>query len=258
MIDLATQKKKIKELASRLFQKNKYERILVDYLALAEEHPNDMRIRLKIAETYFQSKDIANAIAAYRQVADHYEKENFILKAVAIYKNILKLDPTLVEINMKLAELYKKLNMLPDCVNQYRIVMETHATLGEKEKVIETCRQLVEIDPSVSNRRKLAEIYHTHGLTKEAVEQYEILAHEFRKNKQYDNLLRIYELILPHKPQSRSLIKDVCILYLRRQEPDNAVRTMERYKVDTEPEFTNIYEKAQQMKEALRRQGARG
>lgn len=257
MIDLEAQKKKLKELASRLFQKNKYEKVLDDYLALAEEHPSDMRIRLKVAETYFKSHDIDHAVESYRQVAEHYEREDFILKAVAVYKSILKLNPALVEVNLKLAELYEKLSMPQDVGNQYRIVMETYATLGDKEKVIETCRKLVELDPSPLNRRKLAEIYQTHGLTKQAVEQYEIMAREFRLNKEYDNLLRMYELILPHKTKNQAIIKDICILYLRRQEADNAIRTMERYKVDAEPEFVNLYEKAQQMKNALRKQPPR-
>jgi len=83
------------------------------------------------------------------------------------------------------------------------------------------------------------------------------LSREFRVNKKYDDLLRVYELILPHKPGDTNLIKDVCILYLRKQDPDSAIRTMERNKVDAEPDFTNLYDKAQQMKEALRRQGGR-
>lgn len=255
MLDLSAQTKKLKEVVSKLFQKNRYERVLKDLKDLAAQRPEDMRIRIRMAETWFRAKETPKAIHIYQEIAERYEQDNFILKAVAVYKNILKLSPLLVEINAKLADLYQKLGLLPDAVNQYRIMIETYTTMGDKEKVIGTSKKMVEVDPTPANRRKLGEIYQTHGMVKEAMEQYEILAREYRLNKQYDELLRVSELILPHKPDNQALIKDICVLYLRRQEPDHAIRTMERHKVDGEPAFADLYDKARQMREILRKQG---
>mgnify|MGYP002386218984 CR=1 FL=1 len=46
------------------------------------------------------------AIDTYARVADQYAGQGFFHKAVAVYKQILKLDPRLVEVHLKLAELY--------------------------------------------------------------------------------------------------------------------------------------------------------
>ena len=46
------------------------------------------------------------AITTYEKVAALYAQKGFALKAIAVYKQILKLDPRLVEVNLKLAELY--------------------------------------------------------------------------------------------------------------------------------------------------------
>ncbi len=253
MFGLNQQQKKVKEVFSRLFQKNKYEKLLSEYISLSEKHPDDQRIWLKIAETYFKARDIDNAVLSYKRVAESFEKENFFLKAVAAYKNILKIKPTLVEINLKLAALYSKIGMTQDMVGQYRIAMNFFESRGDKDQLIETSRKLLEVNPTAANRRKLAEIYQNAGMMNEALEQYEILSREFRLNKQYDDLLRIYELMLPHKPKNHPLIRDICILYLRRQEPDAALRVMERHHVDTDPEFSTLYEKARLMREALRK-----
>ncbi|MBI2340372.1 MAG: hypothetical protein HYU99_08425 [Deltaproteobacteria bacterium] len=257
MLDLSAQTKKLREVASKLFQKNRYERVINDLKELALQRPDDMRIKMRMAETWFRAKDIPRAIQTYREIADLFERQNFILKAAAIYKNILKLEPGLVEINVKLAELYQKLGLQADAVNQYRIMVESYSAMGDRDKMIATCRKLVELDPAPANRRKLGEIYQMHGMAKEAVEQYEALAREYRLGKQYDDLLRVYELILPHKGDNQALIKDICILYLRRQEPDHAIRTMERFKLDGEPAFADLYDKARQMREILRKQGGR-
>ena len=90
-------------------------------------------------------------------------------------------------------------------------------------------------------------------MVKEAVNKYKELAQELKSAQKYDDLLQVYELILPHQPTNLSMIKDVCILYLRRREPDNAIRTIQRYKVETEPQFSQLYDKAKLLKEALRK-----
>ena len=256
MFNLAEQKKNFSDLFSRLFQKNKYERLIEDYQSLSQQHPNDLRIRLRLAETYFKAKDIENTIRVYQEVADAYMADNFYLKAAAVYKNILRISPTTVDINLKLAELYIKIGMQPDAINQFRIAMEYFDIHGNKEALIRTGGRLLEVASTAGNRRKMGEIYQNFGMINEALEQYEILAREFRTNKKYDELLRIYELILPHKPKSQPLIRDICILYLRRQEPDYALRLMERYHVDTEPAFAQLFEKSRLMREALRKPGS--
>lgn len=252
MIDLKSLKKQAKDLTSRLFQQNKYERTLKDYQTQAASHPDDMHIRLKIAETYFKARNIEKVIETYTEIAEKYTEQNFILKAVAIYKNILKLDPVRVETNLKLADLYLKLDSIPDAMNQYRIAAQMYSSCGDHQAQLNICKKLVDLDPSPINHRQLGETYHALGMTKEAIEQYEILAQSYRSNKQYDDLLRTYEFILPQKPSNYTMIRDICILYMRKKDPDSAIRTMEYYKVDTDGAFEKLHEKARIMQKALR------
>ncbi|MDO8518987.1 MAG: hypothetical protein Q7T11_02350 [Deltaproteobacteria bacterium] len=250
-MSLKNLQEKYRELAARFFEK-KHDRVLKDARAALTANPEDLRAKLKLAEAHFKAHQADLAIAAYREVAEAYTRDNFILKAAAIYKNILKLDPTAIETNLKLAELYQKLEMTSDAVTQYRIALQAFEAAEAKEKLLSIGKKLVEIDPSPANRRKLAEILIANRMTKEALEQYGILAQTYRDEKKYDDLLRIYEIMLPHIGENRGIIKDVCILYLRRQEPEKAIRTVEKYKLDTEPQFSELYDKAKLMMKALR------
>ncbi len=239
-------------LKNRLFQKNKFQKEIRDYLDLAATRPNDMRIRIRIAEIYFKAKEIDKSVETYLQIADTYVEQDFTLKAVACYKNVLMIDPSRVDVNLKLVDLYIKLGMNADAVGQMKIAIRHYKNLDLKDDVIALTKRIVELIPSSPNRRRLGELYQSHGLFDEAITQYEVIATEYRQSKSYDELLKIYELILPHKPDQHSLIRDVCILYLRKQEPDMAIKTMERYKVDSEAEFTELYDKAKLMKKTLR------
>lgn len=247
------QKEKIKELINKLFQ-SRFEKDLKSYQSEMAQNPSDTRLRMKIAETYFKAKNIDAAVEEYQAIAEAYEAENFMLKAVAVYKNILKIKPAMVEVNLKLAEIYKSLNMVNDAAIQYKIAMQFYDVAGQKDPLIETAKKLLALNPSANNRRRLAETYQNLGMNNEALEQYEILAREYRLNKNYDDLLRVYELIVPHKPKNQPLVRDLCILYLRKQEPEKALRAIDKYQVDAEPEFAPVLEKAKLMREALKKQ----
>lgn len=245
-------KNTLKLLFGRLFQKNKYEKPLRDLQAQYAQNPEDMRLKAQIAEMYFKARQMDLAIEAYEEIARTYIEQNFILKAVSVYKNILKLKPTFVEINLKLAALYEKLDMVTDAANQYRIALQVFSHRDNKEKALEIGKKLAEMDPTTQNLRKLAEIYQAQGYKEESIVTFEKVAALHRKKKEYDELLQVYELILPHKKTNHNMIKDMCILYLRNQDPDHVIRTLERLGLEDNPLFTEILQKADVMKKALR------
>ncbi len=64
----------------------------------------------------------AAAVETYTKVAQSYDQQGFFLKAVAVYKQILKLDTRLVEVHLKLAELYRQLGLMSDAMQHFEQV----------------------------------------------------------------------------------------------------------------------------------------
>lgn len=244
---------KIQEFKKKFFQ-DKYEKILKDLTELETENPGDMRLKQKVAEIYYKKDRVDDAVEKYREIAAHFEKEDFTLKAIKACKSILKIKPDLVEYNLKLAALFLKLGMTNEAASQYRIAINYFASRSESEKTIKLSQELVKIDPSYENRDKLAEIYQNYGMSAEAVKQYEVLAQHFRTLKDFDKLLHYYELLLPHKKDNKALIKDVCILHLRRQRPERALKILDIYKVMDDPFYDELVNKAKLMIDALKKQ----
>lgn len=243
---------KIKSLSKKFFQ-DKYEKILQDLCELEAENPGDMRVKQKMAEILFKKDRIDESIAKYREIAAFFEKEDFILKAIHACKSILKIRPELVDYNLKLSSLYQKIGMMNEAANQYRIAINFYAAMGEADKTVRLSQDLVKIDPSNDNRAKLAEIYQNFGMKDEAVKQLEILANNYRIVKDYDKLLYFYELLLPHKKTSKAIVKDVCILNLRKQNPQRVLKIMEQCQVLDDPEFADLVKKSKLMLEVLKK-----
>lgn len=246
-------KEKIKDFLDKYFQ-NKNDKLLEDLQELEKENPKDMRVKQKMADVYYRQGQIDEAIDKLTQIANHYEKEEFILKSIQTYKTLLKIRPDFVEVNLKLAGLFQKLGMIVEAANQIRIAINQYASYGNKEKAISLAQDLYRLDPSEENRLKIGEIYQNFGMTDEAVKEYEALAKKYRESKEYDKLLKVYELIMPHQPDNKSIIKDVCVLHLRKQNPERAVQIMEQYKLVEDPIFEDLREKAKLMMQALRKQ----
>ncbi len=225
-----------------------------------EAHPQDLRLKIKLAELYFKKREVAQAIVLFREVADVYLQEDFLLKAVAVYKNIIRMAPGTVEFNEKLADLYCRLGMLKDAMNQYLIVIHYYQNHQETEKMIEAAEKMVAVDPTeISGRLRLAEIYYNHGKQDKALAEYEKISQELKEKEggvQVGLLLDVLEKVYLRRPKDLNLLKEICILYLKQHNPDVVLKKIEKLKLEQEGAFHQIYLKAQEMSAYLEQKKA--
>src|SRR6201987_1208369 len=107
------------DAARKFVDKGQIDKAGKEYLRIVQEDPKDVRIWLKIGDLYARKNAKQDAIETYLKVARFYHEQGFFLKAVAVYKQILKLDPRLVDVILKLAELYCPLGLMSDAVQHY-------------------------------------------------------------------------------------------------------------------------------------------
>ena len=89
-------KNKVIAAAQKFVQKGHFDRAIREYQKIVEEDPRDVRIWLKIGDLYAKKNSRQEAVDTYLKVAEFYSKQGFYLKAVAVDKQILKLDPSMV------------------------------------------------------------------------------------------------------------------------------------------------------------------
>ena len=94
--------------AERLYAKGKYQSALDTYEGIRGFARNEPKILLRLGDITRRigKKDIA--IENYREAARAYVQQGFIVKAIAVTKVILKLDPSREDIESNLAALYLK------------------------------------------------------------------------------------------------------------------------------------------------------
>ena len=100
---MAINKRKILQSAQKHLQKGALDRALKEYKTLVEADPRDANVRLKVGDIYLRQGKTDEAVAAYLKVAQQFMKDGFDAKAVALYKQIGKIDPKRFDIYVPLA-----------------------------------------------------------------------------------------------------------------------------------------------------------
>lgn len=225
---MATNKDKIRASAQKYLQKGQIDKAIREFERLIEDDPKDVRTLLKIGDLHTRLNNHAEATKVYAQVATFYSEQGFFLKAVAVYKQILKLDPNLIEVNLKLAELYHQLGLIGDAAAQYRQIAQLHEQAGKIDDSITILRKMVEIDAeNIASRIKLAEMCAKQGLVDEARAEFQRAAEHLKSQHRIDDYVKVAERIVHFDPSDLKTTKELANIYVQKGDPRRALAKLQ-------------------------------
>ena len=216
------------DAARKFVDKGQIDKAVKEYLRIVHEDPKDVRVWLKIGDLYAKKGAKQDAIETYLKVARFYHDQGFFLKAVAVYKQILKLDPRLVDVILKLAELYRQLGLMSDAMQHFESVAAHFHREGNTKEALATVKKLVDLDPeNIATRIKLAELYSKESLVDDAASEFSVACEQLRRQGRQDDFLKVAERLLWHKPDNQALNRELAGLYLRRNDPRRALQKLQ-------------------------------
>jgi tetratricopeptide (TPR) repeat protein len=225
---VAFNKEKVMDAARKFVDKGQIDKAVKEYLRIVHEDPKDVRVWLKIGDLYAKKGAKQDAIETYLKVARFYHDQGFLHKSVAVYKQIVKLDPRLVDVILKLAELYRELRMMPEAMQHFESVAAHFHREGNTKEALATVKKLVDLDPeNIATRIKLAELYSKEGLVDDAATEFQLACEQLRRQGRQDDFLKVAERLLWHKPANQALNRELAALYLRRNDPRRALQKLQ-------------------------------
>lgn len=205
-VSLAIQKDKLLESAQKNLKKKQYAKALKDYQKIVEADPADMRVRQKLAELYVRTGKSAEAYDQFEAIAKYFTSNGFHLKAIAIYKQMQRLDPSQVTIFNRLAELNVKQGLIGNALAEYRNLVdhyERNGMIADEIKVLEKMRDL---DPGNLNVRvKLAEVMAANERKDDGLTELKGVLERLSERRDFDKSLKLYKMFLPFYPDNRQL-----------------------------------------------------
>ncbi|MFY0570636.1 tetratricopeptide repeat protein [Archangium lansingense] len=221
-------KNKIIEAAAKLVAKGAYDKAIKEYQKVLEVDPRDGRVLQKMGELYQKKNDNVQAAHYFTKVAEGYSTDGFFLKAVALYKQVLKLNPNLLDVNLKLAELHQQLGLMSEAMAYFQIVANHYDKAGDVKNSLDTLKKMVDLDPeNVASKIKLAELYARENMPREATQEFKKAAEYLKRNNRMDDWFRVAERLSTLDPDNVALAKDLAQQYLARGDQKRALARLQ-------------------------------
>lgn len=169
---MAFNKRKALQAALAYTKQGRLEKAVLEYEAILKADPNDLSTHNILGDLYARMGAISEAIAQYLKLAELYRAEDLAVKAIAVYKKVIKLDPENLPAYLTCADLYAEQGLIGEAKLHYTMAAERCLRAGEVHKALELYRKVASLDPSnLAVVSKLTELLVRQGMVKEASAQ---------------------------------------------------------------------------------------
>jgi pilus assembly protein FimV len=225
---MAVQRDKIIASAEKLVARGKIEPAIKEYERLLDDNPNDVNTLNRIGDLWVRINRTDEAVKVFTRIADHYSKDGFFLKAIAIYKKINKLDPSKLDIYAKLADLYARQGLAMEAKSQYQVLADYYLKHSDPGNALVIYRKISELDPnSINVHAKLADLYAQNGQTPEALKEYERVGRMLLKRGMLDEAVQVFRKALKIDPKNVELVDSLVTSLLEAKDAGKAQQVID-------------------------------
>ena len=191
---MPTKRKKLLSSAQKHLRNRNWRKALDCYEEIVDEHPDDLRARLKIADLFGKQDKTKEAVNEYEKVADHYARDSRYQKAVSVYKQALRLAPEAPTLHHKVGEAYHRMGRVKDAIRLFEKTFELYGERQDFDKQLDIMERIQQLDPNNAGVTiQLAELYTEHEQYEKAGQYFEEAADQLDEEGRIDDFLAIAE-----------------------------------------------------------------
>ncbi len=194
--------------AERFLSQGKISSAIGEFRQVITHDPRDFSTMNMLGDLYVKNSETKPAADCYKAVAEHYAKQGFAQKSIAVYNKIVKLNPNSPETTLRLAELYREKGSIGDARVHFQKVAEQMQREGRQVEALEIWRQVADLDPNnTASLITVAEGYATEGFNTEAAEAYSEAGRRFENLGETEQAYQVYSKALEHEPESAEILQ---------------------------------------------------
>jgi len=206
---MSSKKTKLIESAQKNFLKGQYGRAVDEYRQVIQLDPGDIRHRQRLAEILTKADQRDEAIREYTFLAKHYIDSAHLLKAIAVYKQIQKLDPTNPDVSLTLASLNEKQGLIGNATAEYASAVHIFESKGDNSKALKALESMLAIDPrNCAVRMRIAEKYYSIGREDQAADEFVAIACDLQERADESGFMHIADRINRLFPEKAATLFD--------------------------------------------------
>ena len=220
-------KDKLLATAQKYISKGQIPKAIGEYRKLVDAFPKDVRNRQKLAELLGRDNKNQDALAEYEVVAKHYTETGFYLKAIALFKQMQKIDASRVDIYHRLAELNENQGLVGNALTEYRNLISFYEKNQMYREAIEVLEKMLELDPENLNfAAKIAECYKASGQNDEALKRFQSIIEPISEKGEHLKVVKLYERFLDICPEDGSSRIPLALALINTGSADKAIQIL--------------------------------
>ena len=137
--------------AQKNLEKGQIQKAIKDYQALLQLEPKVDQHKQKLADLLCRVNLKAEAQVLYDSLAKGYAERGFYAKAIAVYKQIQRIDPANTDSYLRLAELNRSLGLIGNAMSEYRSLLEFFEKRNLVSDATVVLQRMVELEPENLN-----------------------------------------------------------------------------------------------------------
>lgn len=141
-------------LFDKFFGRSKASKEIAACEGALEKRPNDTIILKKLGDLYLKAENYKNASEIYVRLGEIYSDKGFYPKAIALYKQAIKINPAWEGPYEKLAELYQVQGFSREAATQYVKLSEILEQNGDSVEATMYMQKAAELDPAITHVSK--------------------------------------------------------------------------------------------------------
>lgn len=237
---MAIEKAKIEQAALKYIQRGQLRKAIAEYQKITAADPKDLRIRIKLLDLYSKESLKSEAVEECRRITSFYVEQGFILRAIAVWKQAVKVDPENPEIYENIGELYLKQQLAGDALAMFRKAAEYHR---KKERYLEAGKILGRMESlapdNVEVKVQLAELHLSTRDEAAFYRQLDKVIHQLKKEGRARKLLTILEALYERSGKRKEIVPALAETCLVLGEDEKAVQFL-RQGLSEEPQDTAL------------------
>ncbi len=187
-------RQRVIQSAEKLVARGRIQAAIDEYRKVLDRHPNDTSTLNRVGDLYARLNRMPKAIELFQQTAESFARQGFFVKAIAIYKKIIRLDPGQIRAYESLADLYHRQGLTNDSIAQYQVVADYYEKHADTEAAIDVYYNMVTIEPGNPTRRlQLAGMLDRADRKPQALEQYYEIGSLMLEHSRGDDALRVFK-----------------------------------------------------------------
>ncbi|KKM20823.1 hypothetical protein LCGC14_1641630, partial [marine sediment metagenome] len=199
-------KTKIMQEARKLLAKGQIDKAIAEYQKLSKAAP-DGNIFNTIGDLFFKSGNNKAAVEEYHNAAKYYTEEGFSLKALAIHKKVLNLNPKDAPALIALGQLNEEKDIVTDAIKYYLAAADVLSKENKKAETLEVYDKILHLAPNnVKLRIKVAEHFSKEGFVPEAAKEYTNIGRLFADRNDLVQARAFYSTAIEIQPGNRDVL----------------------------------------------------